>query len=195
MTLLYKPVRQWPEQGQWTYDDWRSLPDDGTRYEVIDGTLFMAPPPSVAHQKTSNGLAYLLTDYVYKNNLGQIFTALIGVHLPNQDVPLQPDIVFVARSNEEIIGSQYIEGVPDLVIEILSPSNWPYDRNEKFLTYQQVGVLEYWIVDYRAKTVERFSLDEGEYLLWKGIRHVGENVTSQVLAGLEIAVADIFRML
>ena len=195
MTLLYKPVRQWPEQGQWTYDDWRSLPDDGTRYEVIDGTLFMAPPPSVAHQKTSNGLAYLLTDYVYKNNLGQIFTAPIGVHLPNQDVPLQPDIVFVARSNEEIIGSQYIEGVPDLVIEILSPSNWPYDRNEKFLTYQQVGVLEYWIVDYRAKTVERFSFDEGEYLLWKGIRHVGENVASQVLVGLEIAVADIFRML
>lgn len=54
---------------------------------------------------------------------------------------------------------------------------------------------EYWIVDYRAKTVERFSLDEGEYLLWEGIRHVGENVISQVLAGLEVAVEDIFRML
>ncbi|MFZ0545716.1 MAG: Uma2 family endonuclease [Candidatus Promineifilaceae bacterium] len=195
MNLLYKPVRQWPEQGQWTYDDWRSLPDDGTRYEVIDGTLFMAPPPSVAHQKASNSLAYLLTDYVYKHNLGHILTAPVGVQLPNQEVPLQPDIVFVAQRNEEIIGSQYIEGVPDLVIEILSPSNWPYDRNQKFLTYQQAGVPEYWIVDYRAKTVERFSLDEGEYLLWEGIRHIGENVTSQVLMGLEVAVSDIFRKL
>lgn len=193
MEILYKPVRQWPEQGHWTYEDWRNLPEDGSRYEVIDGNLFMSPPPSVGHQKASNSLAYLLTDYVYKHNLGHIFTAPVGVQLPNQPVPLQPDIVFIANRNEKIISSQYIEGVPDLVVEILSPSNWPYDRNEKFLTYQQAGVPEYWIVDYREKTVERFTLDEGEYLLWKGVRQVGDIVSSQVLPGLEIAVTNIFR--
>lgn len=185
-------AREWPEQGEWTYDDWAELPDDGTRYEVIDGVLYMTPPPSTAHQSTSSHLFTAMSVYVRDRRLGYIFTAPIGVRLPTQSVPFQPDIVFVAAARGAIIGPQYIEGVPDLVVEILSPSNWPYDRQEKFRAYQTAGVAEYWIVDYRARTVEVFALEEGEYVLL-GKWGLGETASSRVLAGFQVAVTEVFR--
>lgn len=183
----------WPEQGQWTYDDWLQLPDNGTRFEIIDGTLHMSPPPSAAHQFTSAHLFAAIYQHVHTHDLGHVACAPIGVRLPNQSVPLQPDIVFIAKEHAHIIGRQYIEGVPDLVVEILSPSNWPYDRNEKFKVYQDAGVPECWLLDYRAKTAEPFLLEDGEYVLHQGILTIGDVVHAHVLTGFQIAVADIFR--
>ena len=181
-----------PEQGKWTYDDWARLPDDGTRYEVIDGELYMTPPPSVSHQSASIRLTTAIATYVDAKGLGFVFAAPIGVRLPHQPVPLEPDIVFISSARKAIIGKEYIEGVPDLVVEILSPSNWMYDRQEKFRLYQTSGVPEYWIVDYRAKTVEAFVLENGEFALI-GKWGVGETASSRGLSGFQIAVADIFR--
>lgn len=182
----------WPEQGQWTYADWERLPDDGTRYEVIDGELYMSPPPAIPHQFSSNRLATGMTNHADAHQLGYVFTAPVGVQLPIQSVPVLPDIVFISAARKTIIGKKFIEGVPDLVVEILSPGNWPYDRNEKFRVYQDAGVPEYWIVDYRAKTVEVFVLEEGEYVLINKWGLDG-TATSHALSGFQIAVADIFR--
>lgn len=131
--------------------------------------------------------------HIDEHDLGFIYSAPIGVVLPNQSVPLQPDIVFVSKANTGIIGRQYIEGVPDLVVEILSPSNWPYDRREKFRIYEEAGIPECWLIDYRAKTAEPFLLENGEYALTQGILHTGDTVRSRVLTGFQIAVRDIFR--
>ena len=195
MTLSAPPFteyRQWPEQGRWTYADWERLPDDGNRYEVIDGELHVSPPPSTPHQSASNNLATDLTVYVRANHLGDVFTAPIGVRLPNEPVPLQPDIVFVSAARKGIISAQYIEGVPDLVVEILSPSNWVYDRVEKQRVYAEAGIPEYWILDYRAKTIEVLVLEGGEYVLIRRYT-VNERVASRVLAGFEIEVAAVFH--
>ncbi len=181
-----------PEQGKWTYDDWARLPDDGTRYEVINGELYMTPSPSVSHQSASAHLFTRMSTFIESRGLGIVFSAPLGVRLPNQPVPVQPDIVFVSSARKSIIGKEYIEGVPDLVVEILSPSNWMYDRQEKFRLYQTSGVPEYWIVDYRAKTVEVFVLEEGEFTLI-GKWGVGETASSRGLSGFQVAVADIFR--
>ncbi len=186
------PTREWPEQGKWTYDDWAQLPDDGTRYEVIDGVLHMTPPPTTSHQFVSVHLLTAMKNHADAKNLGYVLSAPVGVRLPAHPVPFQPDIVFVGVARKAIIGKQYIEGVPDLVVEILSPSNWPYDRQEKFRVYQAAGVPEYWIVDYRAKSVEVFVLDEGEYVLL-GKWGVGDTASSRTLAGFQIAAADVFR--
>ena len=191
-TLPTPVAREWPEQGQWTYADWERLPNNGTRYEVIDEVLYMAPPPGIPHQSSSNRLATAMTNHADTKGLGYVFTAPVGVRLPTQPVPLQPDIVFVPAAHRAIIGKQYIEGIPDLVVEILSPSNWPYDRNEKFIAYQIAGVPEYWIVDYRAKTIEVFALEEGEYVLL-GKWGLADSAASRALAGFQIAVADVFR--
>ena len=128
-----------------------------------------------------------------KHNLGYLLSAPVGVQLPNQPVPFEPDIVFISKAHKEIIGERYIEGVPDLIVEILSPSNWPYDRQTKFEVYRKAGVPEYWIVDYRKKTIEVFVLDSGEYVLQKGILGVGEVAESHAMEGFQIPVAQVFR--
>lgn len=183
---------QYPEQGKWTYDDWARLPENGTRYEVIDGVLFMTPPPTTSHQFSIVRLLNKMTNHVESKNLGWVLASPIGVRLPTQPVPFEPDIVFVSRAHKSIIQEQYIEGVPDLVVEVVSPSNWIYDRKEKFLVYQTAGVPEYWIVDYRAKTIEVFYWERGEYVLL-GKWGIGETASSRVLDGFQVSVDEIFR--
>lgn len=183
--------REWPEQGQWTYADWARLPEDGWRYEVLNGELQMAPPPNIMHQFASMSLSARMATYAESQGLGYVAAAPTGVQLPDQPIPVQPDILFVRQGRKGILGPQYVEGAPDLIVEILSPSNWSYDRKEKFQLYQEAGVPEYWIVDPRTRTVEIFSYEEDEYVLL-GKWSVGDTVASRVLPGFQVTVASIF---
>lgn len=186
------PSRTWPpEQSEWTYEDWLRLPDDNFRYEVINGELFMAPPPAIQHQTTSGALFAMMWLHAKQNDLGTVLEAPVGVKLPNQPVPVQPDIVFIRKERHAIIGKENVEGAPDLIVEILSPSNWTFDRKQKFQAYREAGVNEYWIVDYRKKTVEVFLLESGSYTLL-GQYGVGESVTSTSLATFTITVDSLF---
>jgi len=186
------PVRPWPPpQGQWTYQDWLQLPDDGRRYEVIDGVLYMTPPPRTQHQRISVRIVDRLMEFLRKQPIGEVLYAPVGVRLPNQPVPLQPDILFIRRERMNIIGDDYVEGAPDLIVEILSPSNWLYDRREKMQAYQDVGVVEYWIVDPRARTVEVYVLEHGAYRL-VGQYGLGEVAQSPVIVGFQIPVDEVF---
>jgi Uma2 family endonuclease len=181
----------WPEQGRWTYEDWLALPSDGSRYEVIDGELFVTPAPSIAHQTVALNLAMPLRQYAAGHG-GRVFAGPVDVRLPTQPVPLQPDLVYVSKDRSGIIGTQEVAGVPDLVVEILSPSNWPYDRTQKLAVYRAAGIPEYWIVDYREKSVEVLVFEDGEYVLasqWGP----GSTLTSRVLPGFEVAVDEVFR--
>jgi Uma2 family endonuclease len=132
-----------------------------------------------------------MTNHVDVHDLGEIFTAPMDVRLPNQPVPFQPDILFIRTERYDII-KRKIEGVPDLVVEIVSPSSASYDRYDKFRVYQEAGVPEYWILDYSLRTVEVFVLEEGEYVLL-GKWSMGDTATSRVLTGFQIPVAQIFR--
>jgi Uma2 family endonuclease len=188
-----KVKSEWPQQGEWTYEDWLCLPSDGRRYEVLNGELYMTPPPTTQHQRSSFRLAVKMDNFVREHNLGEVLPAPCGVRLPNQSVPVQPDILFVRNERREIIGEDYIEGAPDLVVEILSPSNWLYDRREKFQAYQEASVPEYWIVDYRAHTIEVFFWEEGVYVLLDQYGP-GEFAHSRVLDGFEAAVDEVFAL-
>src|SRR5882672_10084828 len=168
-----------PPQGEWTYADWCKLPVDGYRYEVITGVLYVSPPPSIRHQRISIALVGHLLDFLKLQPLGEMLTAPVGVRLPNQPMPLQPDIIFVRTERLGIVGEAYVEGAPDLLVEILSPSNWLYDRREKMQAYQKAGVVEYWIVDPRALAIEVYALEQGVYVLL-GQYRTGEVARSQV---------------
>ncbi len=85
--------------------------------------------------------------YAEKHDLGLVLTSPVAVRLPNQEVPVQSDILFVAKSRLDIVGENNIEAEPDLVVEILSPSNWKYDRGRKQEIYMPAGEKEYWSVD------------------------------------------------
>jgi Uma2 family endonuclease len=188
-----KPKPYWPpEQSQWTYKDWLQLPDDGYRYEVIDGMLYITPPPQTQHQRISARIVGRLMEFLKSEPIGEVIYAPVGVRLPSQPTPLQPDILFIRAERLDIIGDVYIEGAPDLVMEILSPSNWLYDCREKKQVYQQGGVAEYWIVDPRIETIQVYQLEGGVYALI-GQYGAGERVQSPGLPGFEVLVDEVFQ--
>jgi Uma2 family endonuclease len=132
-----------------------------------------------------------MRQYAEANDLGLVLTAPVGVRLPGQEVPVEPDILFVANQRSHIVGDKYIEGAPDLVVEVLSPSNWLYDRSIKQEAYRLAGVLEYWLVDYRQRIIDVLVLEGAEYVL-QGQYRIGDEVISAVLRGFQVAVADVF---
>lgn len=181
----------WPEQGQWTFDDWLRLPDDEFRYEVIEGELFVSPPPNITHQVAVSSILAAMYHYARTNELGMVLTAPIGVRLPQRETTVQPDVLFIRRGRLDIVKPDIVDGAPDLVVEVLSPSNWVYDRSGKLEAYKRAGVREYWIVDCRARTIDVLVLEAGEYVQ-RGRYAEGEIALSEVLTGFSLPVADAF---
>jgi Uma2 family endonuclease len=181
-----------PAQGEWTYENYLRLPDDGWRYEVLKGVLHMTPAPAPRHQVALRNLTVLSVNYLKSNPIGQVYFAPIDVLLPGGlATPVQPDLVFLSTARRGLVSQRGIEGAPDLVAEVLSPSNWLADRRTKFEIYAEAGVREYWILDPQPKTVEIFTLENGGYALL-GSFGVGERVRSVVLPGFTPAVDEIF---
>ena len=139
---------------QITWDDVQQLPDDGNRYEAIEGALYMTPAPSVRHQRIvfrlQRELARVLVDLGY----GELLFAPIGVRFPATQEGVQPDILFVSNERRGIVAPDELKGAPDLIVEILSPSTAARDRDLKRRLYQRQGVAEYWIVDPDANAVD-----------------------------------------
>jgi Uma2 family endonuclease len=181
-----------PTQGEWTYEDYRRLPDDGWRYEVLRGELHMTPAPSAKHQAAVRNLAFLFMLFLRERPLGKIYFAPIDVILPGGlATPVQPDLVFLSQEHAHLVGEQLIEGAPDLIAEVLSPSNWLDDRRIKFEIYAKAGVREYWIADPRDHTVEVYALRNSSYeLLGRFVD--GDPIRSEILAGFAPAVDEIF---
>ncbi|MFQ5770648.1 MAG: Uma2 family endonuclease, partial [bacterium] len=110
----------------YTYQDYVNLPEDGKRYEIINGDLIMTPAPFTIHQKVSANIVDKLRPFVKKNQKGEVFYAPVDVVLSETNV-VQPDILFISNEHSNIITEKNISGVPDLVIEILSPTTGYYD--------------------------------------------------------------------
>ena len=145
-----------------TYEDYRQFPDDGKRYEILDGEIYMTPSPSPRHQYVSKRLQRILERY-FEDRLGyQVFDSPLDVILADDDI-VQPDLLVVADRPQ--ISARGIEGAPIVVVEILSPSRPAYDRLTKARRYAARGVLHYWLVDPEARTIECFRLDSGAYRL------------------------------
>ena len=141
-----------------TYDDYVLFPNDGMRHEIIYGRHYMNPAPSPRHQTISRRIQFQLYQQIELTGHGQVFNAPIDLQLSETDV-VQPDIVVVLQENQ-IITTTKLKGIPDLVIEILSPSNREYDQELKKRLYEQHAVPEYWIVDPENQMVEQNVLGE-----------------------------------
>ena len=194
MILPKSGEQAWPEQGEWTYEDYLRLPDDGRRYEVIRGVLYLMPAPTFDHQYSVSQIGRLLGNFVEEHRLGVVLVAPFDVRLPDRiGDPVQPDVVFIRRERQPRSGDPNFEGVPDLMVEVLSPSNWRYDRKTKLSAYRDAGAPEVWLVDPLARAVEVFVLapDRSEYIL-RERRGEGEAVGSSVLTGLRLDVARLF---
>ena len=140
-----------------TYEDLKSWEPDNYRHEIIEGEHFMSPSPSVYHQEIIRKLTIYLSQHVQKKGLGRIFVSPIDVVFHETDVCV-PDLIFINKENDAIIKAENIQGAPDLVIEILSPSTKKRDRELKYKRYAYYGVKEYWIIDPEKQLVEVYDL-------------------------------------
>ena len=172
-----------------TYDDFTALPE-GTLAQLIDGDIIVSPVPNVKHQLVIGRLSRLLANFVDDRNLGVVFGSPLDVRLAEQRV-FQPDIVFVSRERLNILGEQEVEGAPDLVVEVLSPSTGTYDLTKKRSAYEEAGVREYWIVDPDGESVEVLVLEEGTYQSSARVQDGGP-VASRLLTGFEVDAAALF---
>jgi len=174
-----------------TYDEYAQMPDDGRRYEVLEGMLhMMTPSPTTRHQRVSGNLYFILRDHVAKHDLGEIFDAPLDVVLSSTNV-LQPDLIYVSRARAEIVTEKNIAGVPDLVVEIISPETASMDRVTKAQIYARAGVPCYWVVDPDRRTIEEFRLERGIYMpvrQWEG----EARFAPELFPGLEIELSRVF---
>lgn len=177
-----------PQAKRWTYEDYYRLADD-QRHEIIDGNLLMSPAPDTWHQNWLNDINLLVTPFVRKRKAGQTFIAPIDVVL-DQENTVQPDLVFVSANNAGIIQRRGIFGVPDLLVELVSPSSVRRDRYDKKDLYARFGVKEYWIGDPANQSLEILTLKDGRYDLHCSAEISGK-LTSLVLAELEFDLSEI----
>ncbi len=177
-----------------TYSDIESLPEwpETPVVEIIGGDLFMAPSPTVVHQKISGELTYILRSHVKKNNLGEILNAPVDVVFSERDVCV-PDILFVSKEKNHVVTKKNIKGVPDLIIEILS-SNRDLDLVRKKGIYEKYGVKEYWIVDPEEKKIHVNLLSEDKKGFNPAMVYSENDVVSvTVMPSLSVGVNDIFK--
>ena len=139
----------------WTADMVRALPDDGNRYEVVDGELLVTPSPTDRHQRATMQLSVALYDYVRQHRVGEVLHSPADIELDPYGM-VQPD-VFVRGLVDGRPAHGWNTGAPLLLfIEVLSPSTARTDRTTKRMRFQRAGIPEYWIVDMDARTIERW---------------------------------------
>lgn len=153
-----------PDEKVWTYEEYRRLPDDGNRYEIIDGRLYVTPSPSMPHQTVSRRLQFLFYA-LEQGGKGYIIDAPADLLMPGAD-PVQPDLMYLTVDQKEQIRKAAVFGPPTLVVEILSPSTARTDRTVKLRKYAQCGVPHYWLVDVESRVLEALRLGvDGHYVL------------------------------
>lgn len=163
----------------WTAADWEQLPDDGLRYEIIEGVLYMATAPSFFHQWIALEVYSALRRQLMEPGLAVVVTAPIGLFMPGCD-PVQPDVLVVRQDDRGIIRDRRVYGVPALLVEVLSPSNEEQDLAVKRAAYARAGVPEYWVVRPAERDILLHSEPEratGQYLQVTHVPPDGELVS------------------
>ncbi len=175
---------------KFTYQDLRSTPDDGNRYELFEGDLIVSPAPTFSHQRVVSRLFRLLSNYVAERHLGEVVTAPCDV-LFSDDTVVEPDLLFISHEKSSIIQEHGVVGAPDLVVEVLSKSTGDRDRGFKLKLYAQQGVKKYWLADPITQSLEVYSLTSNEFQL-EGRFQNEEEVSSLVFPELKFRVNGIW---
>ena len=170
-----------------TYADYVALPDDGLRHEIIDGEHYVTPAPVTRHQRISRNLLYLIQSYLETHPIGEVFCAPFDALLSEFDIVV-PDLLYLSRERGRFLTEKNLQGPPDLVIEILSPSTRSRDERLKRDLYERVGVQEYWLVDPLRDVIHVYRLDETERFAAAERYTRGDLVTTRLLPGLQLPV-------
>ena len=179
-------------QKKWTYDEIAALPDDKLR-ELHDGIPIIMPSPTLRHQKLLRRLTQFIENWIGSGGQGLLYYQPVDLKIDNRRA-LIPDLTYYATNDEAAIESangKYLVGVPDLVVEIVSPSSQNTDRYYKFDVYAEIGVKYYWTIDPEFWIFQAFHLVEGEYRFEASLSDQGE-FAPEVFPGLKIPMAQLF---
>jgi len=194
-TYLYKDVveiaNQYPQDKKWTYTELvRVFPANlKVKVEILNNKLLIMPSPSAIHQIISNDISSEMTYFVKKNKLGRIICAPMDTKFDEDNLE-QPDTMFIAITRYDIITENYIDGAPDIVVEIISPANKKQEREEKHTLYERTGVKEYWTVYPKKRTIKIETLEEGKFQIYSEGKKAGE-IKSKILDGFSVQIEDI----
>ncbi len=180
-------------QTRLTYEEYLKEPESMLRYEIVDGEMIMSAAPHVEHQRSLKRAFRPIDRFVVEHELGEVLFAPVDIIVQREPLRTrQPDLLFIINERLGIIRDGRVHDGPDLVVEIMSPSNTRAEIERKLADYALIGVRECWLLAPQGRTVETLRLDGGE---WKrlAIRGVGDNVETVVLQGLELPVLDIFQ--
>ncbi len=167
-----------------TYEDYCLLPNDGKRYEIIDGELFVTPSPRHVHQWIISNLLFYLTQFVKGHNLGRVYTAPFDVVFSRFDV-VEPDVLYISKARMSILTDKNVQGAPDLAVEVLSETTADIDRTTKLKLYARFGVQEYWIIDPAGPTAEIYRQGGGGFELAASLKP-NEALTSPLFPGFSL---------
>lgn len=189
--MTVKPDKlKFPKPKLLTYADYARLtPPDNGNYELHNGKIIYMPSPLDIHQKISMNLSAALHFHVKNNQLGQVRTAPLDVKLTENDT-VQPDILFIKKDRENIIDG-IVKGAPDVIVEILSPSNDAKEMSYKKYIYEVSGVKEYWIINLKKQTLTQYENRENELFL-RETYTIDDTLKSLIIEGFEIEIKDIF---
>lgn len=174
-----------------TVDDLKTFPDDGNRYEIVEGALFVSPAPSRAHQTILQELLLLIQGVLSASRLGQAFFAPVDVRFTDFD-QVQPDLVVLLNATLYAFRGNTVFAPPDMVVEAISPSSRLHDAERKFALYAEHGVRECWLADPERRTSRAYVLRQGAY---EEIAPVDGRLTSIVIPGLSVDIARLFASL
>lgn len=173
-----------------TVEDYRILPETGPRYQLIEGSLHVAPAPNRYHQHISRNIGFLILKWMEAGGRGELYYAPFDVYLDEVNV-FQPDLIYVAPENIHVLTDSGAEGAPDLVVEILSPNTRKIDLGPKKHVFARLGVKELWIVDPESRAIDQYDLRAN---VESPLHHHSENdlLTSEILPGLVVECAKVF---
>lgn len=174
-----------------TWAEYRGLPDDGRRYELIEGDLFVTPAPASFHQTVSRRLQHAMMTQLEDTGIAEVFDAPIDVHLSETSI-VQPDLALVRLARTGVVSRRGIEGAPDLIVEILSPGTADRDRYLKRALYARHSVPEYWIVESERGGIELHRVTPSGYELTRRFDRAS-TLTSPEFPELSIPLEPIFR--
>lgn len=181
---------------KYTYADLLEM-DNDKRYELIDGELYLMSSPKILHQEIVGEIYVQLRNYLKgkkcKAFVSPLDVCLSGVKNPNKEYNVvQPDVLVVCDENK-LTKDMGIQGAPDLVIEVLSPSTRRHDTYRKFNLYQQYGVKEYWIIDTEAEVIYQYILNEKNIYTLPKTYEITEDIKVNILKNCIISLKDIIE--
>ena len=178
-------------QPRFTYEDLQQMPEDGRRYELLEGVIVTSPAPKTRHQRIVRHITELLIQ-AENAGYGMVLTALTDVLLNPEEAVLQPDLIFVTTSHQNIVGEDHVDGPPDLVVEVLSDATRRRDLGAKLRTYARYGVPFYWVADPDEECVREYRHDGAGYGDPVFLR-AGVELSCPLFPGTTMEITKVFR--